>query len=140
MYNATKEAREYVLKHNKPIILEAMTYRVSHHSTSDDSTAYRQADEVEVWNTQHNPINKLKNYLIKQGWFDENAENENVKSNRKQILSQIVLSEKLNKPDWKEMFYDVYYELPQHLKDQMAELEDHLGKHKEHYPLDKFGK
>lgn len=117
-----------------------MTYRVSHHSTSDDSTAYRKAEEVEIWNANHNPMNKLKNYLVKQGWFDENIENENIKSNRKQILSQIALSEKLNKPDWKEMFNDVYHDLPQHLKDQMSELEDHLGKYKEHYPLNNFGK
>lgn len=117
-----------------------MTYRISHHSTSDDSTAYRSAEEIEIWNNEFNPINKLKNYLTKQGWFDENVENENVKANRKQILSQIVLSEKLKKPDWKEMFNDVYYDLPQHLKDQIKELEDHLEKHKEHYPKNFGGK
>ena len=29
------------LKENKPVLIEAMTYRLGHHSTSDDSTAYR---------------------------------------------------------------------------------------------------
>lgn len=116
VYNATKIAREYVLKHNKPIIFEAMAYRIGHHSTSDDSTAYRPAEDLEVWNTVESPITKLKNYLNIRGWWNEDEENNFVKQTRKQILSQINLSEKKLKPDWREMFSDVYYEMPQNLK------------------------
>lgn len=115
-YNATKVAREYVLKNNKPIVFEAMAYRIGHHSTSDDSSAYRSAAELEVWNTVEHPISKLKNYMIKKNWWNEEEENSYVKSIRKQVLSQISLSEKIPKPDWREMFYDVYYNMPQNLK------------------------
>ena len=41
MYNATKAARKLSVEQQRPVVLEAMTYRVGHHSTSDDSTAYR---------------------------------------------------------------------------------------------------
>lgn len=109
-------AREYVLKNNKPIIFEAMAYRVGHHSTSDDSSAYRSNDEIEVWNTVESPISKLKNYIKASGWWNEEEETAFVKSVRKQVLSQISLSEKKLKPDWREMFHDVYYEIPQNLK------------------------
>lgn len=116
MYNATKLAREYVLKNNKPIVLEAMAYRVGHHSTSDDSTAYRSGDELEIWNTVEHPITKLKKYIKHRGWWNEEEENVYVKQIRKQILSQISLSEKKLKPDWRELFNDVYYDMPIHLK------------------------
>ena len=48
VYNATQAAREIAEKENKPVLIEAMTYRIGHHSTSDDSSAYRSVDEV--WN------------------------------------------------------------------------------------------
>lgn len=138
VYNATKVAREYCLRNNKPIILEAMQYRLGHHSTSDDSTAYRSAEDLEIWNTIENPISKLKNYMIKQGWFDEEAENEYVKSVRKQIMAQNQLSEKKKKHDWREMFLDVYDELPENLKQQMKEMEEHVQKYKDEYPTNNF--
>ena len=46
VYNATKAAREIAASENKPVLIEAMTYRIGHHSTSDDSSAYRSVDEV----------------------------------------------------------------------------------------------
>jgi 2-oxoisovalerate dehydrogenase E1 component alpha subunit len=138
VHNATKMARDYCLKNNKPIILEAMQYRLGHHSTSDDSSAYRPTEELEVWNTVENPINKLKNYMVKKGWFNEEEENEFVKSIRKQIMDQNQKSEKKQKPDWREMFYDVYDDLPLSLRKQLKEMEDHVARHKEQYPLKNF--
>lgn len=116
VYNATQQAREYALKHNKPVIIEAMAYRVGHHSTSDDSTAYRSAQEIEVWQTSEQPIAKLENYMRKKGWWNDQDEKDFVKSIRKQVLTQISASEKKLKADWREMFNDVYEEMPTHLK------------------------
>lgn len=138
VHNATKLAKDYALENNKPIIVEAMQYRIGHHSTSDDSTAYRSADELEIWNTVQHPISKLKMYMKRKGWWNEEQENEYVKSVRKQVLAQINVSEKKPKPDWREMFKDVYEEMPEHLKEQMKEMEAHVEAHKEHYPLENF--
>lgn len=115
VHNATKVAREYALKNNQPVVLEAMAYRVGHHSTSDDSTAYRSINEIEEW-SHSNPINKLKNYIISRGWWQEEAEKNFAKDIRKQILAQINVSEKKPKPDWREMFHDVYHDVPAHLQ------------------------
>jgi 2-oxoisovalerate dehydrogenase E1 component alpha subunit len=38
VYNATRAARDVCVEQGKPVLVEAMTYRVGHHSTSDDST------------------------------------------------------------------------------------------------------
>lgn len=109
-------AREYVLKNNQPCIVEAMAYRIGHHSTSDDSTAYRSAEEIESWQKAENPIQKLQNYMVTRGWWNDADEEAYVKTLRKQILSQISISEQKLKPDWREMFNDVYDELPKHLQ------------------------
>ena len=50
IYKATLEARRRALESGgRPILLEMMSYRVSHHSTSDDSFTYYTRDEVEKW-------------------------------------------------------------------------------------------
>lgn len=103
------------MKNNKPVIIEAMAYRVGHHSTSDDSTAYRSAEEIAVWQNSEHPINKLQNYMQKKGWWNEQEQNEYIKTIRKQILTQISESEKKLKADWREMFSDVYDKMPPHL-------------------------
>ena len=48
MYVATKEARRFSLKNNRPVLIEAMTYRLAAHS-SDDPSGYRSRDEEIVW-------------------------------------------------------------------------------------------
>ena len=49
VYNVMKAARERASVNNRPVLIESMTYRVGHHSTSDDSSAYRSLQEVNYW-------------------------------------------------------------------------------------------
>jgi 2-oxoisovalerate dehydrogenase E1 component alpha subunit len=58
VYAVTKAARELASKKQKPVLIEAMSYRVSHHSTSDDSFAYRAKVDVEEWKRRDNPITR----------------------------------------------------------------------------------
>ena len=44
-----REARRRAVEGKKGVLVEAMTYRVGHHSTSDDSSKYRPAEEVKEW-------------------------------------------------------------------------------------------
>lgn len=116
VHNATKIAREYVLKNNEPCIIEAMAYRVGHHSTSDDSTAYRSQEEIEIWQTTEHPIGKLQSYMRNKGWWNESEEANYVKEMRKKVLAQISMSEKKPKADWRELFNDVYEQMPKHIR------------------------
>ena len=70
VYNMTKAAREIAVKESRPVLIEAMTYRLGHHSTSDDSTAYRSIDEMNSWEKDDNPILRFKQYMINKGWWD----------------------------------------------------------------------
>ena len=65
--------------------LQALTYRVGHHSTSDDSTKYRPVDEIEHWKMARNPVNRFKKWVEMNGWWSEKDELEVRSSVRKQV-------------------------------------------------------
>lgn len=45
-------AREIAVNESRPVLIEAMTYRAGHHSTSDDASAYRQDEEASVFHSE----------------------------------------------------------------------------------------
>jgi 2-oxoisovalerate dehydrogenase E1 component alpha subunit len=85
VYNATKEARNIAIKESRPVLIEAMTYRLGHHSTSDDSTAYRSVDEMNTWEKDDNPLNRFKSYLYKNGILNEDLEKSIDVEQRKEV-------------------------------------------------------
>lgn len=62
-----------------------MTYRVAHHSTSDDSTKYRPVEEIEHWKTAKSPISRFRKYLQINGWWSDENESELRGDIRKQV-------------------------------------------------------
>ncbi|KAA1115817.1 hypothetical protein PGT21_000713 [Puccinia graminis f. sp. tritici] len=67
-----------------------MTYRVGHHhSTSDDSSAYRNPNEVDQWRKRDNPINRMRAFLESKGWWD--PAKEKIGSNSGRTISQNLL-------------------------------------------------
>lgn len=133
VYNAIIKAREYVMTNTRPLILEAMTYRRGHHSTSDDSTAYRSKDEIKQW-SNNNPITRFKQFLEKNNLWNDQNEVEYAKETKKQLMQSFAIASKKNKPYWKEMFNDVYHEIPDNLLEQMNSLENHISQYSDHYP------
>ncbi|RYO78325.1 hypothetical protein DL763_009694 [Monosporascus cannonballus] len=135
----TKKAREMALEDGgRPILVEAMSYRVSHHSTSDDSFAYRARVEVEDWKRRDNPIARLRKYMEAKGLWDEPKEKEAREGIRRDVLKAFSEAEREKKPPIRAMFEDVYEELTPDLKAQMRELRDHLEKYPEEYDLSEF--
>ncbi|KAG1244959.1 hypothetical protein G6F68_015236 [Rhizopus microsporus] len=80
IYNATKIARDMAINEQKPVLIEAMTYRIGHHSTSDDSTKYRDRKEVEERAQLDNPITRLRRYMEARGWWSPQEEEDYRKS------------------------------------------------------------
>jgi len=110
-----------------------MTYRVGHHSTSDDSTRYRTKEEINYWTVHNNPRDRLKSYIQKKGWWSPEEDEELKKNARQEILAQLRISEHKPKPPLEELFTDVYDTMPQHLKEQYEELKAHIAQNPEHY-------
>ena len=59
--------------------------RLGHHSTSDDSSAYRSVDEVKYWDKEDHPIGRLRHYMMDQGWWDLDTEKEWMKGIKKEV-------------------------------------------------------
>lgn len=70
VYAATAAATRRVRTGGPPELIEALTYRMSGHSTSDDPTRYRDAGEVHRWE-QRDPIARVRSLLDSQGWADD---------------------------------------------------------------------
>ncbi|TDU05153.1 pyruvate dehydrogenase E1 component alpha subunit [Streptomyces sp. 846.5] len=65
----TRWALDHARTGQGPVLIEAFTYRMGAHTTSDDPTRYRIAEELESWKLK-DPIERLKAYLVREGWAD----------------------------------------------------------------------
>ncbi|KAJ2628463.1 hypothetical protein H4R22_003872 [Coemansia sp. RSA 1290] len=140
IYAATKAARAIAVEQNKPVLIEAMTYRVSHHSTSDDSSAYRSKKEVEDWSKRDNPISRMRAWLENKGWWTKGDDVEISKSAKAEVLAAFAAAEKLKKPAIRHLFEDVYDEIPPSLQRERAEIEELIQKYPDYYQVNDFAK
>ncbi|GFQ01641.1 2-oxoisovalerate dehydrogenase subunit alpha 2 mitochondrial [Phtheirospermum japonicum] len=136
VYSAISAAREMVIREQKPMLVEALTYRVGHHSTSDDSTKYRSSNEIKHWKTARNPTDKFRKWVQKNGWWTEEDETELRSSIRKQVLSAVQVADKMEKPRLEELFTDVYDRVPLNLREQEKSLRETIKKHQLDFPAD----
>ncbi|QJB68058.1 3-methyl-2-oxobutanoate dehydrogenase (2-methylpropanoyl-transferring) subunit alpha [Parasphingorhabdus halotolerans] len=126
VYAATQWAAERARTNQGPTLIEHFTYRADAHSTSDDPTAYRSAQEQEEW-PLGDPIMRLKRHLIHRGvWSVEQQEAldleclDAVKEAVKEAAKNGILGHGLHQP-FETMFQDVFEEMPWHLKEQAAQ-------------------
>jgi 2-oxoisovalerate dehydrogenase E1 component subunit alpha len=128
VYSASRWAAERARANLGPTLIEWVTYRAGAHSTSDDPSRYRPADD---W--QHfplgDPIARLKQHLIGIGAWSE-AEHEKA---RAEIEAQVAEAQKEAErsgtlldghiPPLASMFEDVYCDMPRHLREQLKQAE-----------------
>jgi 2-oxoisovalerate dehydrogenase E1 component alpha subunit len=107
----------------KPVLIEAMTYRESHHSTSDDSTRYRSQEEISMWRSNANPIKRLRLYMERNRWWNEEKELALQGSERRAVLLAMTNAERKAPAPLANMFSDVYAgNLLPHLEKQYEEV------------------
>jgi 2-oxoisovalerate dehydrogenase E1 component alpha subunit len=134
VYAAAVEARKIAVEQQQPVLIETMSYRLGAHSTSDDPSGYRSPEEEEKWR-QKDPINRMKNWLIKQQWWDESRDETLHKEFRTEILAELKLAEKRPKPPLEDLINDVYKTPPAHLVEQFEALENHIAKYPDSYKM-----
>jgi 2-oxoisovalerate dehydrogenase E1 component alpha subunit len=112
--------------------MELVTYRRDAHSTSDDPSQYRAADEADHW-PGGDPVERLKRHLIQIGeWSDgahrqlDRALDEDVAATFRQAE---VLGAAANHDDLplEMLFEDVYAAPPAHLREQLEEAKSESG-------------
>ena len=135
----TKRARKLALQDGgRPVLIEAMSYRVSHHSTSDDSFAYRAKVEVEDWKRRDNPITRLRKWMEGKGIWNEEKEKELRTETRKNVLTAYRKAEKEKKPPLGSLLSDVYAEPTEELLEQTAALKGMIEKYPNEYDVSEY--
>ncbi|MDX3884392.1 MAG: 3-methyl-2-oxobutanoate dehydrogenase (2-methylpropanoyl-transferring) subunit alpha [Sphingomonas sp.] len=127
VYAATEWAAERARNNYGPTLIEHFTYRSEGHSTSDDPTKYRSAEEKVKW-PLGDPIARLKQHLILIDAWDEERQAamdvevaEEVRAAQKEAEKLGILADGLKQP-FDSMFEDVFEEMPWHLKEQRDQM------------------
>lgn len=124
-----REARRRCVESGRAVLVEAMTYRIGwvhrhdprdkythrsnicrdrHHSTSDDSFAYRARSEVENWVKSDNPLSRFRLFLEARGWWSSEEEEAMKSRLRIDVLKSLKRAESKKRHELQELFEDVY--------------------------------
>lgn len=129
VYRTTKDAVEKARNGRGPTLIEAVTYRMGPHSSSDDPKRYRSEAELAEWQ-KRDPLIRFRKYLEKKGMWTEEDEKRAQDDANSQLDEAIAYAEKLPKPALETLFTDVYAEMPWHLEEQLRALrEEKEGAH-----------
>jgi pyruvate dehydrogenase E1 component alpha subunit/2-oxoisovalerate dehydrogenase E1 component alpha subunit len=116
--DATRTAVERARRGEGPTLVEAVTFRMGGHSSSDDPTRYRESEEVAEWE-RRDPLARLRKHLEESGVLAAGDEARWTQEMQDEIGAAITEAEALPPPSIETMFTDVYKDLPEHLAEQM---------------------
>ncbi len=126
VYSAAKKAAERARNGEGPTMIEALTYRLGPHSSSDDPTKYRENREVEEWK-KRDPIRRMAGYLRKKGYLDDESDRKLMDDIDKEIRAAAKKAEAVPKPPVESIFENVYSSMTWNLKEQMEETVGRYG-------------
>jgi pyruvate dehydrogenase E1 component alpha subunit len=118
---ATRAAVQRASRGQGPTLIEALTYRMSGHSTSDDPRVYRSDDALQAWRGR-DPIVRLRAYLARKYGWEQTAEDALRAEIDEEMNRAIASAERTSAPTLQSMFEDVYAEPPWHLRAQLQQL------------------
>ncbi|OIT04406.1 2-oxoisovalerate dehydrogenase subunit alpha 2, mitochondrial, partial [Nicotiana attenuata] len=133
VYSAIRAARKMAIKEQRPILVEAMAYRVGDHASSDDSTKYRSMEEIEYWR-RRSSVARFRKWIQKNGWWSDENEFEFRGNIKEQVSQAIQAAEKEEKPPLADLFTDVYDQIPSNLKEQERYIRDAIKRRPKEYP------
>ncbi|MEK9132561.1 MAG: pyruvate dehydrogenase (acetyl-transferring) E1 component subunit alpha, partial [Patescibacteria group bacterium] len=117
----TKEAADRARQGLGSTFIEAVTYRLGHHTTSDDSTRYRTDEEVKMW-ALRDPLLRMRKFMMKKNLLDAAFEEKIIADAEEKIRTAVEKAESVPPPAPEEMF-DYLYETPTpELEEQKAYL------------------
>ena len=109
VYAVTKEAIDRARKGDGPTLIEAYTYRLGAHTTSDDPTVYRDDAEVKEWEKK-DPIDRLYKYMVSKGLWDEEKDLAYREERADYVKSEFKRVENSDDPTLEEVFDYIFAE------------------------------
>ena len=132
VYVAVQDAVERARMGQGPTLIECLTYRMSLHTTADDPTRYRTAEEVHEWE-KRDPLLRLQKYLLDQKVLAkkdlkvlEEAIHEDIEQAWQEAQEQMA-----SMGDPRDIFDHIYAEPPPYLEEQRQAFEQFLAGRKD---------
>ncbi len=125
MYEATRVALERAKAGKGPTLIEAVTYRLGPHTTSDDPSIYRKETEVAEWR-EKDPIMRFKKYLSNRKLWNQEKEDALQDEVKKFVADTFKEVEKTGQYGVDDAYDFTYETLPEDLKQQKQAYLDYL--------------
>jgi pyruvate dehydrogenase E1 component alpha subunit len=120
VYAAVREAAERARSGGGPTLIEALTYRLADHTTSDDASKYRKKEAVADWEKK-DPIERFKAYLAKKGLWDEAFEKNVRDAAADRVEKAVAEAEAALPPSVEDLFTFTYGSMTPNLEEQLEE-------------------
>jgi pyruvate dehydrogenase E1 component alpha subunit len=124
-YAVMRHALRHAREGRGPCLVEAITYRMEAHTTSDDPTRYRKAEELEQWRAK-DPIARFARFLRDRDLLDDNTDTAIADAARAEAQTARAAIYEAPHGDPLELFSHVYVDPPQRLRDQRSQLRAEL--------------
>lgn len=119
VFKVTRDALERARAGGGPTLIEALTYRMGPHSTSDDPSRYRPREEVAAWERK-DPLRRLAGHLKRLGAVDDAGAERMAAEAREEVARAVRTCESAAPVPADSLVEDVYAEVPWHLAEQRA--------------------
>jgi pyruvate dehydrogenase E1 component alpha subunit len=125
VHRATLEAVQRARAGHGPTMIEAVTYRLGAHTTSDDPTKYRTSEEEAFWAVR-DPLVRMKLYLESRKLWNDDQERDFIESSEKQVDAAFKEAEATPLPNVEHIFSHQFEQMPDQLKQQKVDFEKFL--------------
>lgn len=125
-YLAVKDAVEQARSSGEPILVEAVTYRLGDHTTSDNARLYRDDDEVEAWKPK-DPLFRLRSYLETENLWNEEEESAFLAKAQHEVDQEAKIALEYPPLSPLQMFSRLYAEMSPELRRQQEELAQEIN-------------
>jgi TPP-dependent pyruvate/acetoin dehydrogenase alpha subunit len=117
VHQAVRQGVERARSGDGPTLIEARTFRMGGHSTSDDPTRYVPKDLVVEWERK-DPVQRFERFLAKRGLWNKDLRETMLADAVEEVNAAVRTAQAVPKPGLETIFSDVYAEIPRHLRAQ----------------------
>lgn len=128
VHQVVTEAALRARRGDGPTLIEALTYRMGPHTTADDPSRYRPAEEYEDWKLNRDPIARMAGFLTERGWLTPEKDAALLKAAQAVIQAGVEASEATPDVTLADLFRHVYQEMPPRLQEELKSLQEVLNR------------
>ncbi len=125
VWEATRHACEKARRGDGPTFIEAVTYRVSAHSSSDDPSRYRDENVTLDWRQRKDPLARMRTWMVQREWLSDAQDRRLAEEIEAEVRAAVAAEEAAAPPPIESLVEDVFEQVPRHLREQLEEHQRH---------------